>query len=272
MERFVHGRVIFAGDAAHLVSPFGARGANGGIQDADNLVWKLALILEGKATPDLLESYERERTRAADENILNSSRSTDFMTPKSRISRVFRDAILDLAHDFPFARRLVNSGRLSVPCVLDDSPLSTPDDAAFTPKQRPGAPCMDAPVRRDDRAAWLLDHMRNGFVGLYFGDAPGAAAADFTALRELAIPIDTWIVRPAGAAGRTTDGHVLVDAEGLVRTHYDATPGSYYLIRPDQHVAARWRRFDRDAVTRALARATAGPISGLAGSSEDSQR
>jgi 3-(3-hydroxy-phenyl)propionate hydroxylase len=255
MERFVHERVIFAGDAAHLVSPFGARGANGGIQDADNLAWKLSLILQGRAPPALLESYDAERTCAADENILHSSRATDFMTPKSRASRAFRDAILDLAKDYPFARRLVNSGRLSTPCVLDDTPLNTPDTDEFTPKQAPGTPCIDAPVEVDGRTAWLLGELRGGFTLLCFAGARALSDAELDALRALDVPIDTRIVRPAGM--RRAPVRDLVDVEGLVQAHYDAMPGTCYLIRPDQHVAARWRRFDRAAIESALARATA---------------
>ena len=115
MERFVHERVIFAGDSAHQVSPFGARGANSGIQDVDNLCWKLAAVIDGTAKKELLETYNDERLYAADENISNSTRSTDFITPKSQTSRVFRDAVLTLAERHEFARPLVNSGRLSMP-------------------------------------------------------------------------------------------------------------------------------------------------------------
>src|SRR5581483_6435418 len=107
--RFRHGRVLFAGDAAHLVSPFGARGANSGMQDADNLAWKLVMVLRGLAPQRLLDTYDAERIPAADENILHSTRATDFITPKSNVSRVFRDAVLDLARQHAFARRLVNS-------------------------------------------------------------------------------------------------------------------------------------------------------------------
>ena len=150
MERFHHGRVLFAGDSAHGVSPFGARGANSGVQDADNLAWKLRLVLQGKAPDALLDSYDSERVFAADENILNSTRSTDFITPKSEASRAFRDATLELAKDCPFARRLVNSGRLSVPSTYRDSPLNTPDSdtstASWCPARRP-------PTRRCARVA-----------------------------------------------------------------------------------------------------------------------
>jgi 3-(3-hydroxy-phenyl)propionate hydroxylase len=87
MNRFNHGRVLFVGDAAHQVSPFGARGANSGVQDTDNLVWKLKLVMDGKAPATLLDTYSEERGHAADENILNSTRSTDFITPKSESAR-----------------------------------------------------------------------------------------------------------------------------------------------------------------------------------------
>ncbi|NDH74497.1 MAG: FAD-dependent oxidoreductase, partial [Rhodobacteraceae bacterium] len=116
MEKFRHGNVIFAGDSAHQVSPFGARGANSGLQDVDNLSWKLAHVIKGLAPDTLLNSYDDERIHGADENIMNSTRSTDFITPKSDISRVFRNAVLDLSEHHDFARPLVNSGRLSMPC------------------------------------------------------------------------------------------------------------------------------------------------------------
>ncbi|MEP7283918.1 MAG: FAD-dependent oxidoreductase, partial [Rubrivivax sp.] len=139
MERFRHGRVLFAGDSAHGVSPFGARGANSGVQDAENLGWKLDAVLRGGAPDALLDSYGSEREYAADENILASTRATDFISPKSETSRLFRDAVLTLARDCDFARALVNSGRLSLPTTLDGSPLNTADAAtdAFTPALRP---------------------------------------------------------------------------------------------------------------------------------------
>ncbi|MGH8246588.1 MAG: FAD-dependent oxidoreductase [Gammaproteobacteria bacterium] len=254
MKHFVHGRVIFAGDSAHLVSPFGARGANGGIQDVDNLVWKLALILDGKAPVDLLRSYDEERIFGADENILNSSRSTDFMTPKSDVSKAFRDATLELARDFPFARRFVNPGRLSVPCCLDTSSLNTPDEDRFTGKQRPGAPCLDAPVTVDARDAWLLSQLGGGFSGLYFAGPHEPLPRRAEEFRNGEIPVRVLPVRPAGSSG---DGGAIVDKNGLVQRHYDATPGTFYLIRPDQHVAGRWRRFDDAKVKAALTRAVA---------------
>jgi 3-(3-hydroxy-phenyl)propionate hydroxylase len=178
MATFRHGRVLFAGDAAHGVSPFGARGANSGVQDADNLGWKLALVVQGHAPEALLASYAAEREYAADENIRHSTRATDFITPKSEISRLFRDAVLDLARHHAFARTLVNSGRLSVPTVLTHSPLNTPDSAPFDGLLVPGAAAADAPVTlADGREGWLLRALGDGYTALVYGDDPHDAWA-----------------------------------------------------------------------------------------------
>lgn len=262
MERFRYGRVLFAGDSAHGVSPFGARGANSGIQDAENLAWKLRLVLSGLAPERLLDSYDSERVAAADENIVNSTRSTDFITPKSEVSRLFRDAVLGLAKDHPFARRLVNSGRLSVPATYTDSKLNTPDTDAFAGTLVPGATCLDAPVIAGGSPGWLLRHLGGEFVCLVFAGAggTGADAEDaFAGLAGGAIPVLAVIVHPRGAEvppsrpGTTR----LIDAQGFAAARYDARPGTCYLIRPDQHVCARWRRLDPRALAAALARATA---------------
>ncbi|RPH46773.1 MAG: FAD-dependent oxidoreductase [Burkholderiales bacterium] len=239
IDRFRHGRVLFAGDAAHQVSPFGARGANSGVQDGDNLAWKLQLVLDGAAPASLLDSYHDERAHAADDNLLNSTRSTDFITPKSRASRVLRDAVLELAEHEPFARKLVNSGRLSMPTPYLHSPLNTPDEADFEGGMRPGTNCADAPVLQDGRPAWLLAALPAGFTVLVFGARPPQTE-----------------VRAGRVAARIVSvGDDLGDAQGLVARRYDGRPGTVYLIRPDHHVAARWRAFDAARVEAAIARA-----------------
>lgn len=236
LERFVHGRVIFAGDSAHVVSPFGARGGNGGIQDVDNLCWKLAAVLKGEASAALLETYDSERVHGADENILNSARATSFMTPKSRMERLVRDEVLALACTYPFARQLVNSGRLSRPCSLAGFPLGSADTSDIGGTMVPGSPCLDAPIR-DARgeAGWLLDHLGGAFLALGFDALP---------------PTPPGVLRLiVGAAGD------IKDPRGLAAARYGGAPGTVYLIRPDQHVAARFYNPTSAGISRALARA-----------------
>ena len=259
MNDFTQGRVLFVGDAAHQVSPFGARGANSGIQDADNLCWKLKLVIDGKAPASLLDTYSDERVFAADENLLNSTRSTDFITPKSKMSLTFRNAVLTLAREHAFARALVNSGRLSVPSVLTQSRLNTPDTAEFSGDMVPGAAMDDAPMQEAGQDGWLLDGTGNQFMALVYCadaaalDAPTTAA--FHALAKQAIPVQVVLISPT-ASGVPTGWRLIVDHKGRFAERFDAQPGTVYLIRPDQHVAARWRSFNADAVQAALARAT----------------
>jgi 3-(3-hydroxy-phenyl)propionate hydroxylase len=228
MDHFVHGRVLFAGDSAHLVSPFGARGCNGGIADIDNLGWKLDHILTCRAPVGLLQSYDYEAIVTAEENIRNSTRSTDFMTPKSPASRAFRDAVLQLAQDHPFARPFVNSGRLSTAVSYPASPLNTPDVDVWNGGIAPGSPALDAPV--GDR--WLLDLLGNWFILLVDGwQGPVPEDVDLLDLGREAPMLQA------------------------LRERYDLSPGAAYLIRPDQYVAARWRKPTLDGILEALRRA-----------------
>ncbi|HEY2257559.1 MAG TPA: FAD-dependent oxidoreductase [Variovorax sp.] len=253
MERFRHARVLFAGDSAHGVSPFGARGANSGVQDADNLAWKLAAVHKGEAPDALLDSYADEREYAADENIRNSTRATDFITPKSEVSRLFRDAVLELSKRHAFARALVNSGRLSVPTTLRESALNTPDVDDFAGSMVPGAPAADAPVvAADGHTGWLLRALSPAprgaaaatpFTAAVFGGGK-AAEHSLRVLAQSEVPLH--VVR-VPASGEST----------LAMQRYDAQPGTVYLLRPDQHVCARWRRPTPAAVRAAHARALA---------------
>jgi 3-(3-hydroxy-phenyl)propionate hydroxylase len=172
------------------------------------------------------------------------------MTPKSRIARTLRDAVLSLASDVPAGRALVNSGRLSVPTLLADSPLNTPDTDTFEGWMIPGAPMDDAPVQ--GRAPWLLPHLGEGFTLLFFGTPDAAQCASLQTLA--ALPLQTLLVD--GDASGHPGLSALHDTQGLVARRCDARPGTCYLIRPDQHVAARWRQLDAAAVQLALQRAT----------------
>jgi len=239
IDSFRHGRVLFAGDAAHQVSPFGARGANTGVQDVDNLGWKLKLVLDGEAPDKLIDSYDEERAFAADDNLRASTRSTDFITPKSEMSRRFRDATLDLAGKYAFARPLVNSGRLSTPTPYLHSSLNTPDRDPFAGAMKPGTNAIDAPILCQGEPGWLLEHLGGRFVLLTFGEAPDVKSIKWRGVEAEVVAV----------------GRDIVDAEGLLRARYDGEPGTVYLIRPDQHIAARWRYFDPLDIEVALSRA-----------------
>ena len=251
MRSFRHGRALFVGDSAHLVSPFGARGANSGIQDVDNLIWKLELVMAGQAPESLLDSYDTERVFAADENIRHSTRSTDFITPKSEASRAFRDATLLLAKHHAFARRLVNSGRLSLPTILVASVLSTQDRAgeAFASAVPLGGAAVDAPVG-GRRGVWLLPYLDGGFTLLVFDNSVPADAVE-------ALANDANSCNVVQVGGKSVAGASRIeDSERLVAARYDGKPGTCYLFRPDQHLCARWRSFDLRSVRAAIARAT----------------
>ena len=239
LDRFVHGRVIFAGDAAHQVSPFGARGANSGFQDTDNLCWKLARVLRDQSPASLLDSYDRERVEAAEENILNSTRATDFITPKTPVSRTFRDAVLSLSQRHPFARQLVNSGRLSMPTTHRGSALSSLDRDVFAGAMVPGAPAADAPVRVRGGSGWLLDEIGGHFDLLVFGPVAPPWLNELQRSLGGEVRLTLIVARPTDNA--TAGVRVIEDVEGLMRQRYDSVAGTVYLLRPDQHVAARWR-------------------------------
>lgn len=266
MERFRHGRVLFAGDTAYRVSPFGARGANSGLQDSDNLAWKLDLTIRGLAPEALIDSYCSERGVAADENLLHSTRATDFITPKSEISLLFRNVTLALARHHAFARTLVNSGRLSTTTAYTHSSLTTPDQDGFD-----AAPALlgdaapDGPIRvpgeggvHDD---WWLGQLDGRFVLALFCTDRLPPAGMLTALQRIgdrALDLQCILVVAPTLAAQAPDGaRWVVDDKGLLRQRYDAQEETCYLIRPDQHIAARWRRCEPAAIARALQRALA---------------
>ena len=240
LREFQHGRVLFVGDSAHVVSPFGARGGNGGIQDVDNLAWKLAAILNKQAGSALLSSYSQERRFAALENIRSASQASSFMSPALGVKnssgqdsgegpapRLLRDETLNLAKTMGFARRLINSGRLSMPCRLGNMPLITPvADTDDPPPLFPGDPCIDAPL---EDGSSLLDHLSGGFQVLSLG---------CSGLEKSDLPEDV--------------GLLTCQAQGQLKERYGQ---GVYLIRPDQHIVGWWEKADPSAIKKAYDRA-----------------
>jgi 3-(3-hydroxy-phenyl)propionate hydroxylase len=238
MDNFVHDRVIYVGDSAHQVPPFGARGGNSGIADADNLGWKLAAVLRGEADPSLLQSYHDERHAAAVENAEVTSRSARFLAPDTPGRRLFRDAVLDLAHDLPAIRSMVNTGRLAIAQSYPTSPLNQRGSTGEKAGVAEGEPPVDGELHRADGSVGnLLDLVRNGFAIVWFAP-PGAEIP-----RRMA---DIWneVVAPVRRAILTrepcdADIESVVDRSGLLFAAYAGEEGATYVLRPDGYVLFR---------------------------------
>jgi 2-polyprenyl-6-methoxyphenol hydroxylase-like FAD-dependent oxidoreductase len=231
VERFVVGRVFFAGDAAHALPPYGSRGMNSGIQDADNLAWKLALVLQGRAGDGLLETYHAERYAAAKENLAVTEATIRFMVPPSLPRRLVRQVLLRLSRPFKVARRHVNSGRMAEPYVYDASPIV--DSASGHGLLGQFAP--DGWVQLDGRRERIRRLFGAGFTVLWFG-------VDVDEARRFAenAPVPVVLVLPAGAEFGAPPEHVTVAHEDgpELRAAYGAERPTWLLVRPDGHVAA----------------------------------
>ncbi len=239
LDDYRSGRVLFAGDAAHLVPIFGVRGLNSGFADANNLGWKLAYVLRGDAGEDLLDSYTPERREATLDIIREARKSTIFMTPPSRGYRLMRDAALSIALSEDFTKGLINP-RQSAPYDYTDGPLTAfkERESGFDAGPRAGAPLRNVRLSGfgDNRPRFLLDLLRPGFNGLYFhgdGDLPPTVRDLFAAGLFAPIVVTQERVDIEGAT-------VLADSDGHLAAVYGAGAGSFYLVRPDGHVAARW--------------------------------
>lgn len=221
LDRFRHGRVFFIGDAAHVVSPFGARGGNSGIQDAYNLGWKLALVRGGRVPATLLDTYDAERQPAARQNLEVTSRTARFLAPRSPAERTLRDAAIALARKHPFARRLVNSGRLSVPNPYPDSPAVT----------NGGHSVQNVPITLPDGTRSTLVELaqRAGtvFIGILYAPTRAQDVAAYAWLEASGRPFRFFVCGPGGIG----------DPDGKLKQELGAAPGSFALIRPDLYLA-----------------------------------
>ena len=240
VERFRVGRVLLAGDAAHLVSPFGARGLNSGVADAENLAWKLAAVLAGSASDALLDTYHAERRAAALENLAVTDASMRFMVPRGRLRRSLRNAILRGSLRVPRLRRMVNSGRLAQPFSYADSPIVVSGPAnARLPAVGGVAPDASCRVVGAAHGATRLRELLGArFVALLLDDNPRAATKAAVRASRLAwpMPCDVVALGPEAKLGGVT---VLEDVKGEVRSAYEGDGASAFLIRPDGHLAAR---------------------------------
>ena len=252
---FVHGSVLFTGDAAHLLPIFGVRGANTGFQDAQSLGWQLAFVIKGLAGPALLANHSAERVGAAREIIEEGGKSTRFMTPPSRGFSLLRNAVLSLSLTQDFVRPLYH-WRTSRPHEYTRSALNSPgdDNGLFTAGPAHGAPPQNVRLGADD---FLLDHLGGGFELLVFTEAEAIAPpllAVVAATRQRGVPLRVTAIgalQPVAGADQT-----LADADGRVRRRYGVQAGGgAYLLRPDQHVCARWITLDAHRLQAALAAA-----------------
>ncbi len=260
MARYRHTRVLFAGDAAHLLPIFGVRGANSGIDDADNLAWKLAFVIKGLASDRLLDSYSDERVAAAHENLRHGTKSTEFMAPPSFAFELMRRAVLSLAVEHPGLSSLINPRQTSA-ITYADSPLNAPVVDPFDAGPVVGAVFEECPLTIIDGGSSHIGHLGDllgpHFTALVFGgddpieqsliDLERACAADGVPVR--------WLTALSQTAQRPSRPSV-VDHTGRLFPLYGAQPGTVYLFRPDAHVLGRWQQPDvhllRSAIDQVL--------------------
>lgn len=260
LEHFQQGHVFFLGDAAHLMSPFGGRGLNSGIQDAWNIVWKLALVRAGLASDDLLETYHSERHAAAQENLRLTADTMRFLAPRPGVVRWRRDAILRLSLHVKRMRRHVNAGHMSNPFTYSGSPLVS-EDTTPVPVTYGDTPAISALKRfrrgplagslapelvvmdgATSEPVSLLDLFGEGFVIFLFAASADAGAAQLAEAqaRLPEIPAALCVIAADAPAASVPDGVIcLRDTEDMCATAYSAVPGTLYVMRPDRHIAAR---------------------------------
>src|SRR5262245_33992762 len=235
LDDYRHGRVFFIGDAAHIVPIFGVRGLNNGLADSDNIAWKLARVLQGEADECLLDSYSPERRGATLDVFANATKSTRFMTPPTRGWRLAREAALSLSLKHEFPRGLANPRQMQ-PYTYSQSPLTpfAARDAEFAS----GPTCGSfAPNAKLADGRFLLDRAGYGLTALLF--AEGSPDATQAALLDQLGRLDKRFVALTIGCGGTAG--TVQDANGEIARLYGAAPDTLYLLRPDLHIAGRWK-------------------------------
>ncbi|MDE2607839.1 MAG: FAD-dependent oxidoreductase [Burkholderiales bacterium] len=240
VDQMRHGRVFFMGDSAKVVSPFGARGGNTGIADADNLAWKLAAVLKGRAAPALLDSYHEERHEAATQNVMVTNRTARFLRPGTPMEKLFRDAALGLARQHPFARQFVNTGRMAVANPYTRS--SACDAGGGQSVQNVSFAWADGSTGRvNDLLRWADGRL----LLLVFGALPPAALARLRGLAATAPVLCVQVLGPDEPAGARE--HVR-DPKGHLQGACHVFGHAWALVRPDSYVAATGEAVDASLV------------------------
>ena len=247
LDRLRIGSVYFMGDTAKIVSPFGARGGNTGVADADNLAWKLAAVLRGQAPASLLESYDEERHEAAVQNVQVTNRTARFLRPADGMERTFRTAAIGLARQYPFARTLINTGRMAVANSYTQSRLC----------DRTGGLSVQNVVFRwpdgskgvvNDLIAWADGRL----LVLVFGDMSHAAAKR---LRDITSAAGVRAVQVVGPDTRPQAREHVIDPQGHLQGACHVFGHAWALLRPDAYIAATGESVDAGlilAIERAM--------------------
>jgi 3-(3-hydroxy-phenyl)propionate hydroxylase len=252
LPEYLHKRIVFTGDAAHLLPIFGVRGANTAFQDAQSLGWHLAFVIKGLAPEQLMQNHSTERVGAAREIITEAGKSTRFMAPPSRGFRLLRDAVLSLSLTQEFVRPLYH-WRTSRPHEYSSSGLNSPhdDNAQFTGGPALGAPPQNVLLQADN---YLLDHLGGGFDLVYVADAqgiPSEIAQAVAHIQQQGIPLKLTAIS-AQATPLPGAHQTLQDQQQRFAHRYAVKPGGAYLFRPDQHICARWQQLDAARLLQSL--------------------